>query len=47
VQAGFFCAAAASSLVAVALKAGIAPWGFPAATLFAIVAAFGFAGALS
>jgi hypothetical protein len=42
-----FCAACSLLCVAVALKAGIAPWRFPAPTLFAIVAAFGFAGALA
>jgi hypothetical protein len=42
-----FCAACSFLCVAVALKAGIAPWRFPATTLFAIISAFGFAGALT
>lgn len=42
-----FCAACSLLCVAVALKAGIAPWRFPATTLFAIVSAFGFAGELA
>jgi hypothetical protein len=42
-----FCAACSLLCVAVALRAGIAPWRFPATTLFAIVSAFGFAGALA
>jgi hypothetical protein len=42
-----FCAACSFLCVAVALKAGIAPWRFPATTLFAVVSAFGLAGALT
>lgn len=42
-----FCAACSLLSIAVALKAHIAPWRFPATTLFATTAALGFAGALA
>lgn len=41
-----FCLACSALSVAVAVKGRIAPWRFPSTTLFALVGAFGLAGAV-